>query len=191
VATVDTDGLVTGTGPGEATLTGSFAGLSDTALLAVEGLPVGIDVQPGDDANEIPPATQASVPVAILGTDEFDPTTAVDVSTLRFGAGETVLAGGGSTAFATDVGDVNGDGIDDPVVAFRVARTGSERGDTDTRLEGGTTDGRSSTGPIRCRCPRPRGNRNPVRTGRPGRARGADAPVGRTVERSGACTLSR
>lgn len=132
--TVTFDYTVTAAGTFDLAVEGVAAG---TVLVK---LPVEIDVQPDDTPNELPPSPRAAVPVAVLGNADFDPTT-IDNSTLRFGSEATVAAGGGATAFATDVEDVNGDGYDDLVAVFRLADAGFEADDTTAVLTGRTTGG--------------------------------------------------
>lgn len=132
--TVTFDYIVTAAGTFDLAVEGVTAG---TVLVK---LPVEIDVRPDDTANKLPPSPRAAVPVAILGSADFDPTT-IDHSTLRFGAEATVTAGGGATAFATDIEDVNGDGYADLVAVFRLVDAGFEAEDTIAALTGQTTGG--------------------------------------------------
>ena len=72
---------------------------------------IDIDIKPGSDPNSINTKSMGLVPVAILGSDDFDATD-VDVGTVTFGPG---LA---SPVHNGHIEDVNGDGILDFVVHF-------------------------------------------------------------------------
>jgi PGF-pre-PGF domain-containing protein len=123
------------------------AGTDDLAVDGVAAgtvlvkLPVDIDVQPDDTPNELPPSPNAAVPVAVLGSASFDPTTGLDVSTVRFGAESDLERGGGAVAFSTDVTDVDGDGLDDLVLVFKNGDTGFDETNTLAVLTGETDGG--------------------------------------------------
>lgn len=92
-----------------------------------------IDVRPGSDQSLITPATWGLVSVAVLQTDDFDPTSE-DVR-YRFGTPATVEEGGGARplgdGFAVDVDD---DGNADLILFFRTREAGFEGDDTEARL---------------------------------------------------------
>jgi hypothetical protein len=97
---------------------GEFSGLSLFAVGQAEL--VSVDIKPGNDADPDPinPERPGSVPVVIHTTEASDAST-LDVSSLRFGAPETVNAGGGATpAHGGHLEDVDGDGDRDLVVHF-------------------------------------------------------------------------
>lgn len=103
--------------------------------------PVTIDIKPGSDPNSINPDSNGVVPVAILGSADFDVTT-VDPSTVML-AGATVRVKGKS-GNAGSYEDVNGDGFTDLVV--QVYTTELELGDGMAELTGETYDGVSIHG---------------------------------------------
>lgn len=93
-----------------------------------------IDIRPGSEDNPINPDSNGLVPVAVLQTDEFDPTSA-DVR-YRFGAHDVVAGGGGARpAHRGHVEDVNGDGRDDLVLHFSTDGTGFDGDASEGRLE--------------------------------------------------------
>lgn len=103
---------------------------------------VQIDIKPGSDPNAINPNGKGVIPVAILHTEDFDPTQRVKVSTLRFGAPEVVDNGdGASPAKGGHVEDVDDDGDDDLVLHFPTQDTGFDSDDEEGKLVGETKDG--------------------------------------------------
>lgn len=104
---------------------------------------VAIDIKPGSFPNSINLKKQKGViPVAILGSDEFD-VTEVDVTTLTFGPGAQVPAHDLTDVFVyTDhLQDVNGDGFVDLVSHYVSGGTGITSGDTEACISGKTNDG--------------------------------------------------
>jgi hypothetical protein len=82
-----------------------------------------IDIKPDSDKNRINPQSQGVVPVAVLQTEEFDPTSK-NVN-YRFGAPNVVEHGKGARPLHDGhVEDVNGDGMCDLVLHFPVEDTG-------------------------------------------------------------------
>lgn len=103
---------------------------------------VTIDVKPGSDITPINSESRGVVPVAIIHTNNFNPTTRIDVSSLRFGAPDVIDNGGGATpVHGGHVEDVDGDGADDLVLHFPVEETEITGSDTAGKLVGETTDG--------------------------------------------------
>lgn len=119
------------------------AGATATALgvVALGGraaahFPPGLDVavKPGSDRSPINPRSNGVTPVAVLGTDEFDP--ASEAVRYRFGAPDVVEAGGGARpAHAGHVEDVNGDGRPDLVLHFPTAEAGFDGDESEARVE--------------------------------------------------------
>lgn len=87
-----------------------------------------IDVKPGSDQNTINPESNGVTKVAVLQTDDFDPTSE-DVR-YRFGPHDVLSEGEGATPVKSKVKDVNGDGRDDLVLYFRTDEAGFD-GDED------------------------------------------------------------
>lgn len=117
-----------------------------------------VDVRPGTDRAPINPRSNGVIPVAILGTDGFDPASA-DVR-YRFGAPDAVAAGGGARpVHAGHVVDVNGDGRPDLVLHFSTADAGFDGDETAARVEWERTPagqhGRSGTDAVRIVGPGP------------------------------------
>jgi hypothetical protein len=100
---------------------------------------VEIDVKPGSDRNAFSLKSKGVIPVAVLGSVDFD-ATLVDFSTVTFGPGAA------PTAHDGHVEDVNGDGFVDMVFHFNGQGTGIACGDTDAALSGETLGGQSITG---------------------------------------------
>jgi pimeloyl-ACP methyl ester carboxylesterase len=76
-------------------------------------IPVSIDIKPGDSTNTVNPSSGGVVPVAILGSWEFD-ATKVDSLSLRIN-GAPVVAGKSGKPLCHSDKDVNGDGFFDVV----------------------------------------------------------------------------
>jgi hypothetical protein len=95
---------------------------------------VAVDIKPGSDPNSINPRSKGFIPVAVLGSADFD-VTAVVVGTLRFGPGAAPPVRGGHYE------NVNSDGFTDLVVHFDAGVAGFQCGDTVGTLSGETLDG--------------------------------------------------
>lgn len=108
-----------------------------------------IDVKPGDDPDMPKPITLNSgiIPVAILGTPEFDVASQLDLTSLTFGrtGDERSMHWRGSGEPNCGVDDVNNDGQDDLVCHFLTAQTGLEPGDGEVILKGQGTGGSLET----------------------------------------------
>jgi len=112
-----------------------------------EPIAVTVDIKPGSDTNPIQcrPPLHGMVPVAVLGTDEFD-VGDLDHTTVRFGPSEASEAHNNPHGLIRHEEDVDGDGDLDLVFHFRLADTGIQCGDTEATLVGWTYDGREITG---------------------------------------------
>ncbi|HVS15470.1 MAG TPA: hypothetical protein VMV46_16215 [Thermoanaerobaculia bacterium] len=111
---------------------------------------VGLDVRPRTPSNLVHVGSNAILPVAILTSAELD-ATRVDPSTLALGPGEAPALLGRGGAF-----DVDGDGMPDLVVHFRVADTGLGCDDREVAIRGLAPDGLPLHGadaivPVGCR----------------------------------------
>ena len=102
-------------------------------LLAIE-----IDIKPGSDPNSINLALNGVIPVALLGSEDFD-VTEVDQSTLEFegNAARTKGKSGNIGAFE----DVDGDGYADLVVQFPAEGLALSETDTEATVIGSLLDG--------------------------------------------------
>ena len=100
---------------------------------------VDIDIKPDSDPNGINPRSKGVIPVAVLGSIDFD-ATQIDSSKVAFGPGKA------SAVHDGHVEDVNGDFFDDMVFHFSTQETGIACGDTDAALTGETFGGDSITG---------------------------------------------
>lgn len=90
-----------------------------------------IDVRPGSDRNPVTPHSRGVVPVAVLATDEFDPTT--EAVRYRFGAPDVVGDGDGARPIRDGFpGDA--DGRDALVLFFRSHETEFGADDDTARL---------------------------------------------------------
>jgi hypothetical protein len=93
-----------------------------------------IDIKPGSDRNPVNPKSNGVIPVAVLGSIDFD-ATQVDYTTIVFGPDSAVPVHDGH------VEDVDADGFMDMVFHFKTRETGIECGDTDAYLSGATFAG--------------------------------------------------
>jgi hypothetical protein len=98
-------------------------------------LSISIVVKPGDSQPVINLNSQGVVPVAILSTSTFD-ATKVNPLTIRFGR-----TGIEASPVHSSLQDVNGDGLLDMVLQFKVQNTGLQPGDIQAILMGRTLDG--------------------------------------------------
>lgn len=118
-------------------------GLAATAVgIATLSVPVAahfppeleVDIKPGSEENPIDPNSDGLIPVAVLQTGDFDPTSE-DVR-YRFGAPDVVTDGGGARpAHGGHVEDVDGDGQGDLVFHFPTDETGVDGDESEGRLE--------------------------------------------------------
>ena len=95
---------------------------------------VDLDIKPGSDPNTINSRSMGLVPVAILGSAEFD-VADVDITSVTFGPGAAVPVHDGHLE------DVNDDGLIDLVFHFAQKDTGLSPGDTEADLIGDLLDG--------------------------------------------------
>ena len=99
-----------------------------------------IDIKPASDPNSINVRSMGVVPVAILGSANFDVTT-IDVTTLMFGTASPVHDLTDSDTYDEHIQDVNDDGFDDLVSHYKQKETGIECGDTEATLTARTISG--------------------------------------------------
>ena len=93
-----------------------------------------VDIKPGSEYNPVNPNSHGVIPVAVLQTDEFDPTS--EDARYRFGAPDVVADDGGARpAHGGHVEDVDGDGRDDLVLHFPTSETGFDGDESKGRLE--------------------------------------------------------
>jgi len=115
---------------------GSGCDIGAFELLATT-VTVAIDIKPGGFPNAINPASNGTIPVAILSTDTFNAPAQVDTTSLKFGR----TGNESSLAFCSSPQDVNGDGLADLVCHFMAQETGFQKGDTQGALTGKTVRG--------------------------------------------------
>jgi hypothetical protein len=108
-------------------------------------VPVAIDIKPGSDPNSLNVHSKGVIPVAILGTDDFD-TTQVDPETMRLSwDGISGIPGVPPLRWAWE--DVNGDGLMDIVLKYSMGDlmtytvTNEPPGDLIMTLTGNLMDG--------------------------------------------------
>jgi len=106
-------------------------------------LAVGIDIKPDDPDNTINLKSRGTVPVAILGSATFDPTT-VDPATVTLAGAPVATRPNGVPM--TSITDVNADGYLDLLLHFRTQDLQLTRTSTEGVLYGGTFSGQRIRG---------------------------------------------
>lgn len=101
---------------------------------------VDIDIRPNNRHNLVVPWSRGLVPVAVLGSADFD-ALQIDPATVEFGP-----AGAPPFRRSTRARDVNRDGYTDLVMMFRARDAGLDRGDTEASLAGLTYDSQAFAG---------------------------------------------
>ncbi len=109
------------------------------ASLAVRKVEIDIDIKPGINPNGVNPRSKGVIPVAVLGSADFDAGQA-DPASVAFGPN------GASVAHNGHVEDVNNDDFPDMTFHFRSRDTGIACGDTDATLTGAIFAGARFTG---------------------------------------------
>lgn len=125
--------------PGPSTPSGTGRDGFRTALPAIIIRSIEIDIKPDSDPNTVNPKSMGGIPVAILGSVDFD-AMQVDSSTVEFGPDKA------SPVHDGHVENVNGDDFTDMVFHFKVRGAGIVCGVTDMTLTGETFGGDSITG---------------------------------------------
>ena len=119
-----------------------MTGISDCDFVTIAYAtvhPISIDIKPANSANRINPRSRGVIPVALLGSSEFD-VRSVDRTSVRFGPDAAPPTGN------DHLRDMNLDGYEDLVVTFRARETGIQCGDTDAGLTAATRAGRPIEG---------------------------------------------
>jgi hypothetical protein len=106
-------------------------------------LRITIDIKPDDPDNTINLKSRGTVPVAILGSATFDPTT-VDPATVTLAGAPVVTRPNGVPM--TSIADVNGDGYLDLLLHFRTQDLQLTRTSTEAVLYGETFSGQRIRG---------------------------------------------
>ena len=101
----------------------------------VRTITIPLDIKPDSFPNAIAPHSQGVIPVAVLATASFDPSS-LDLTSVRFGATGAEAA---ATHWAAE--DVNADGRSDLLLHFPTERTGIHCGTTEAALTGATSTG--------------------------------------------------
>jgi hypothetical protein len=103
---------------------------------------VEIDIKPGSDPNRINPFSRGVIPVALLGSGDFDVADA-DVTTLAFGhdGAQPTLDLTNPFVYLLSHWDVNGDGEKDLLSVYQIEDTGIALGDTEACVTGQTLEG--------------------------------------------------
>jgi hypothetical protein len=125
---------VTVTGNGIRTVEVRFIGLIDPGVTIDDITFTGpqevtIDIKPGSDPNSINKCKRGLVPIAILGSADFDVNTISPAQACT--VDDQALAMRGRTNYLYSVEDVNDDGFDDLVLHFEVENLNLEEGDTE------------------------------------------------------------
>jgi hypothetical protein len=122
-------------GTGEFTRFEGILQASDITFVSL----VAIDIKPGSDPNSVNPRSKGVIPVAVLGSIDFD-STQFNFTKVTFGLD------GASPAHDGHVEDVNNDGFMDAVFHFKTQKTGIACDDLDATLVGEISDGTKFTG---------------------------------------------
>lgn len=128
--------------PFAVTTVARFSGRAPVAfgisMLPIRAITVGVDIMPGGNPNTINLRAQGTLPVAILGSADFN-VSMVDPTSVTLAGASVVIKKNGLPMASME--DVNGDGFMDLVL--HVAREGLQlhAGDTEAVLEGKTYDG--------------------------------------------------
>ncbi|HET9232706.1 MAG TPA: hypothetical protein VFP10_01040 [Candidatus Eisenbacteria bacterium] len=104
-------------------------------ILAQTVIPIDVDIKPGSDRNPINLGSNGVIPVAIMGSADFD-VRDVDPVSLAFGILGAPMAHG-----AGELEDMNEDGYPDLLLHFRTQSIGLEDGDTEICLSGTNWEG--------------------------------------------------
>jgi len=126
--------LITATAPLQPNLA---VELVDTATKTWLPLPAVIDIKPGSDPNSYGGSSLGKIPVALLGSADFD-VTLVDDASVLFGDAPSPF--GDASALKVSLQDVNGDGFLDKVYHFDFPETHLDPSDSQGCL-GGEIDG--------------------------------------------------
>jgi hypothetical protein len=113
----------------------------DLLYMSGDPLPTAVilAVLPWSVANEINPASEGLIPVAMMGSAEFD-AAEIDLGTVRFGPSKAMSTG------ATLVFDLDGDSYDDMLVSFATQDTGIVCEDTNVSVYGESYTDQTFTG---------------------------------------------
>ena len=109
------------------------------ALEIIGVLEIEIDIKPGSDSNPINLKSKGVIPIAILGSGDFD-VAEVDIGTLQLN-GST-----GPAHASSHLEDINGDGHADLVSHYSTRDSGIAAGDSEACVTGETVDGRMLNG---------------------------------------------
>ncbi len=117
--------------------------LAGFAITSSAQVAVDIDIKPGSDPNSINLKSKGVIPVAILGSANFD-VADVDVATLVFAGASPAHDLTDPVVYADHLQDVNLDGFMDLVCHFRTQDTGIDPLDTEATLTDGNITGTDS-----------------------------------------------
>jgi hypothetical protein len=112
------------------------------AVLWTRPIKLTIDIHPDGQPNSINPGSRGRIPVAILSTPAFDPTTEIDRGSVTFGrTGDEA-----SLETCNSSTDLNGDNVPDLLCLFSTELTGFESGNVAGILRAHTVGGVPATG---------------------------------------------